>query len=308
MASTAGISSEKTKFGSMLSSPLITMAISLILCNIGVLPGSSNVYDIVTKYLVPLAVPLLLLDADLRKCFKSMKQLLKAFIVGSIGTFVGTIVAYILVPMKSIPRSLDVAAALCARHIGGAVNFIAVAEILKIPSEIITAAIAADNVVVAIYFAFLFAISVPNRENITATSFGSNTIQNLVVPKAPIVSKCPIPMFSQLGNDDINAPAPIEAVVNAPANESIPPVEPVVIREKKYRASNEVTLETLLGALSLSFILCSISHAIAKKFAVSSILLSSLLAVAAATLLPDIVAPLSKSGGMLGVCFMQVLP
>ena len=45
---------------------------------------------------VPLAVPLLLLDADLQKCFKSTGTLLKAFLIGSVGTFVGTVVAYIL--------------------------------------------------------------------------------------------------------------------------------------------------------------------------------------------------------------------
>ena len=45
---------------------------------------------------VPLAVPLLLLDADLQKCFKSTGSLLKAFLIGSVGTFVGTVVAYML--------------------------------------------------------------------------------------------------------------------------------------------------------------------------------------------------------------------
>ena len=45
---------------------------------------------------VRLAVPLLLLDADLRKCFKSTGTLLKAFLIGSMGTFIGTITAYAL--------------------------------------------------------------------------------------------------------------------------------------------------------------------------------------------------------------------
>lgn len=45
---------------------------------------------------VPLAVPLLLLDADLQKCLKSTGTLLKAFLIGSVGTFVGTVVAYML--------------------------------------------------------------------------------------------------------------------------------------------------------------------------------------------------------------------
>ena len=44
-------------------------------------------------------------------------------------------------------------------QIGGAVNFIAVSDILQTSPELIAAALAADNVVIALYFAFLFAIS-----------------------------------------------------------------------------------------------------------------------------------------------------
>lgn len=51
---------------------------------------------------VPLAVPLLLLDADLQKCFKSTGTLLKAFLVGSMGTLIGTIIAYFLGTKLSI--------------------------------------------------------------------------------------------------------------------------------------------------------------------------------------------------------------
>ena len=47
--SSLGIVLEDTKIGAMLSSPLVTMGISLILCNLGVLPSSSPVYSIVLK-------------------------------------------------------------------------------------------------------------------------------------------------------------------------------------------------------------------------------------------------------------------
>eukprot|EP01035_Chromulina_nebulosa_P021461 gene21461-27799_t len=64
-------------------------------------------------------------------------------------TVVGTIVAYILVPMKGLKDSIQIASALCARHIGGAVNFVAVAEILQISPDVVAAAMAADNLLVA---------------------------------------------------------------------------------------------------------------------------------------------------------------
>ena len=50
--SSVGIVLENTKIGAMLSSPLVTMGLSLILCNIGVLPSSSPVYSVVMKVIV----------------------------------------------------------------------------------------------------------------------------------------------------------------------------------------------------------------------------------------------------------------
>ena len=115
--STLGILSEKTYIGSMLSSPIVTMVATLILANIGLIPASSPVYDIVMKKFVPLAIPLLLLDADLRKCIKVTGRLLRAFLVGAVGTVVGTLVAFLLVPMKNIVGGDKIASALCARHV-----------------------------------------------------------------------------------------------------------------------------------------------------------------------------------------------
>lgn len=43
----------------------------------GLLPAASPVYSTISKVFVPLAVPLLLLDADIRKCYLIAKRLLK---------------------------------------------------------------------------------------------------------------------------------------------------------------------------------------------------------------------------------------
>ena len=51
-ASSLGIVLENTKIGAMLSSPLVTMGFSLILCNIGILPTSSPVYSTVLKVIL----------------------------------------------------------------------------------------------------------------------------------------------------------------------------------------------------------------------------------------------------------------
>lgn len=117
MLSTVGILSEQTQIGSMLSSPIVTMVAALFLSNLGIIPAASPVYNCVLKHFVPLAIPLLLLDADLRKCIRVTGRLLQAFIIGSIGTVAGTFVAYYFIPMKGILGGEKIAAALCARHV-----------------------------------------------------------------------------------------------------------------------------------------------------------------------------------------------
>lgn len=266
LASTAGLLAEKTNIGATLSSPLVSMLLTMILCNLGLLPSQSPIYSIVMKMLVPLAVPLLLLDADMKKCINKTgyhlfsssnrmthiyadhdRSMLKAFLVGSIGTIVGSLVAYMLVPMKSIAGSKEVAAALCARHIGGAVNFVAVAEVLHIPSDLVAAAMAADNVIVAAYFTLLFAISSQDSASIT---------------------------------------------VSKPSEEA-PPI-------------TQVSLESISMTLSLAFVLYSFSYFVGMFTSMSPLLLVSLLVVALATGFPKAMGSLARPGGILGVLFMQL--
>ena len=50
----------------------------------------------------------------------------------------------------------QVASALAARHIGGAVNYVGVAETLGITASAQAAGLAADNLLCAVYFAFIY--------------------------------------------------------------------------------------------------------------------------------------------------------
>ena len=124
--STFGISLERrTVIGKALSAPLATMALALTTANIGLLPFHSPVYAMVNQYLVPLAVPLLLFDSDLKRVIKDTGTLLLAFGVGAVATIVGTIVAFPLIPLHSLGPDVGwrVACALAARHIGGASKY-----------------------------------------------------------------------------------------------------------------------------------------------------------------------------------------
>ncbi|KAF2600837.1 hypothetical protein F2Q68_00008240 [Brassica cretica] len=154
-----GLWSEKTKVGSAVSGALVSTLIGLAASNLGVISSDSPAFAVVLNFLLPLAVPLLLFRADLRRVVQSTGKLLLAFVIGSVATTVGTALAYYLVPMRALgPDSWKIAAALMGRHIGGAVNYVAIANALEVSPSVLAAGLAADNVICAVYFTSLFAI------------------------------------------------------------------------------------------------------------------------------------------------------
>ncbi|KAK1399504.1 putative membrane protein YjcL [Heracleum sosnowskyi] len=155
-----GIWSEKTKIGSSLSGALVSTLVGLAASNLGVVSCEAPAYNIVLEYLLPLAVPLLLYRADLRRVIQSTGTLLLAFLIGSVATTVGTVLAFLIVPMRGLGQDgWKIAAALMGRHIGGAVNYVAIAEALGVSRSVLAAGLAADNVICAVYFTTLFALA-----------------------------------------------------------------------------------------------------------------------------------------------------
>ncbi|CAF1898617.1 unnamed protein product [Brassica napus] len=184
-----GLWSEKTKVGSAVSGALVSTLIGLAASNLGVISSDSPAFAVVLNFLLPLAVPLLLFRADLRRVVQSTGKLLLAFVIGSVATTVGTALAYYLVPMRALgPDSWKIAAALMGRHIGGAVNYVAIANALEVSPSVLAAGLAADNVICAVYFTSLFAIgskipaeTLPPPTSDAETSKGSETENKIPV-------------------------------------------------------------------------------------------------------------------------------
>lgn len=155
-----GIWSERTEIGSALSGALVSTLVGLAASNLGIIPCDAPAYKIVLEILLPMAVPLLLFRADLRRVIQSTGTLLLAFLLGSVATTLGTAVAFLLVPMRSLGQDgWKIAAALMGRHIGGAVNYVAISEALGVTPSVLAAGLAADNVICAVYFTTLFALA-----------------------------------------------------------------------------------------------------------------------------------------------------
>ncbi|KAK4431451.1 hypothetical protein Salat_0907200 [Sesamum alatum] len=157
---TFGLWSEKTKIGSMVSAALVSILVGLAASNLGIIPHDAPAYSVVFKYLLPLTIPLLLFRADLKQVIQTTGTLFLAFLLGSVATVVGTTVAFLMVPMRSLGQdNWKIAAALMGSYIGGAINYVAISEALAVSPSVIAAGVAADNVICAVYFLVLFALA-----------------------------------------------------------------------------------------------------------------------------------------------------
>ncbi|GAA0321876.1 DUF819 family protein [Bacillus carboniphilus] len=148
---------QKYKWASKVSGAIIALVGAMVLANLNVIPTASPVYDAVWVYVIPLAIPLLLFQANLKKIWNESGKLLFLFLISSIGTVAGVTIAFITLK-DSIPYLDRIGAMMTGSYIGGGVNFAALAGKFEAPGEMVSAATVADNLMMAIYFFVLIAI------------------------------------------------------------------------------------------------------------------------------------------------------
>jgi len=151
---------QKYKWAAKVTGSVIALLGSLILSNLHVIPTASPVYDNVWTYVIPLAIPMLLFECNIKKIWKESGRLLLIFIIGSIGTFIGAFVAYFALH-KVMPDLGYVATIMTGSYIGGGVNFVALSDAFNVPSDIIAATTISDNLLMVIYFFVLLSLLSP---------------------------------------------------------------------------------------------------------------------------------------------------
>ncbi len=142
--------------GRKTSGVIWVLGVAMLLSNTHVIPLQSPAYGFAFSTLVPLAIPLLLLKADLRTIFRESGPVLATFAIAAMATVVGALVGFVLLDLGDIgPR---VAGVYTGGWIGGAVNFIAVSNAVQMTPEELTAALSASSVVSIIALMILIAL------------------------------------------------------------------------------------------------------------------------------------------------------
>ena len=85
---------QKYKWASKVTGCVLALLFAMILANIKVIPIEAPTYDMVWGYVVPLAIPLLLYNANIKKIWKESGRLLIVYLISGIGTILGSVLAF----------------------------------------------------------------------------------------------------------------------------------------------------------------------------------------------------------------------
>ena len=159
VAATAAICIEQRyKWASKIPGAVMALLFAITASNLNIIPTDAPTYDIVWGYIVPMAVPLLLFKTNLQSIVKESWRLLLLFLMSSIATMVGTVIAFTTL-RHYIPELDKVSGMISASYTGGGVNYAAMAAKLEPSQSINAATIVADNMMMACYFLVLIGLS-----------------------------------------------------------------------------------------------------------------------------------------------------
>jgi uncharacterized membrane protein len=157
---------ERTRLGAVLTGTVIVILLSVLAANLGVIPHQAQTYDFVFEYLVPILIPLFLLQGDIRRLFREAYRTLAAFMIASAGTVLGVLAAVAVLDVSAVAvnagieagqKDAAIAGLFAATYIGGSVNYAALGEITGLirDASFFSAATAADNLFSAVYLSIL---------------------------------------------------------------------------------------------------------------------------------------------------------
>ncbi|MDO6710631.1 DUF819 family protein [Aliiglaciecola sp. 2_MG-2023] len=149
--------------GKKISGVVCILGLGMLFSNLQLIPFNSPVYDFVGSNLVPLAIPLLLFKSNLLSIFKESGAVLVIFCIASMTTVFGAILGFYIFDLGNIGPK--VAGAYTGGYVGGAVNFLAVSQVVEMSTDEFSAAISASSIVSII--ALMILLAIPSTKWIT---------------------------------------------------------------------------------------------------------------------------------------------
>ena len=157
---------QTTRIGALLTGTVLVILMAIVAANAGLIPHQAPAYDFVFTYLVPVLIPLFLLQGDVRRLLREASRTTLAFIVASAGTVAGVLLAISLLDLSALAGNANIAATdkqsaiaglFAATYIGGSVNYAALGEMTGLSNDasFFAAATAADNLFSAIFLGVL---------------------------------------------------------------------------------------------------------------------------------------------------------
>ena len=216
---------QKYTWASKVTGCILALTFTLILSNLKIIPTEAPVYDAVWSYVVLLAVPMLLFNADIKKIGRDSGRVLIIYLFSGIGTILGGFVAYFALK-NAIPALNDIVPMFVGTYTGGSVNFVAMSQQYKVPGATVSAALVADNLLMALYFFSLMAL-----------------------PTMAVIKK--------------HYKMPL---VNALEQQSESDMEANKTMAAKYWGAKEISLKDIAFTVALSFVIVAVSDKLATLF------------------------------------------
>jgi uncharacterized membrane protein len=181
---------DRHPIGRKTSGVIWVLGAGMLLSNFHVIPFQAPSYGFVGGTLVPLAIPLLLFKADLRRIFRESGMVMVTFLIAGFATVVGAVVGFFLFDLGEIGPK--VAGVYTGGYIGGAVNFLAVSEAVEMTETQFAVSISASSVVSVI--ALMMLIAIPSIQWIVG-KIPSSMLDELSDDEKQGLSKTAVPGF-----------------------------------------------------------------------------------------------------------------
>jgi uncharacterized membrane protein len=135
----------------------------MVLSTCGIIDVKSPIYGEITKYLLPPALFLLLLNMDIKSISRLGPAALIMFFAGSFGILLGIVISFILFKPLIGDQFWSGFGALSASWTGGSANMIAVKEALNTPDSVFMPMVIVDTVIPYTWMGILVALAVHQK-------------------------------------------------------------------------------------------------------------------------------------------------